>query len=182
VERRSGVEVKVKVEVSLRGTIEVEVPDARTEAVRNLVLPVSLEQFEEVSGVKTYWDTTYVLHARIEVGGVHFPKADLPAGEVPLRPSIHSIMLGMSAHYGVKPEDLKGPGRWYSVSRPRMVAMYMARKMTGASFPLIGKCFGGRDHSTVIHAVRKIETLLLENAELREAVAAVEQFIRRNLS
>jgi chromosomal replication initiator protein len=60
-----------------------------------------------------------------------------------------------------------------------MIAMYLARKLTGASFPEIGSRFGGKDHSTVISAVKKIDSLLAQDANLRSVVAMLESHLRQ---
>jgi chromosomal replication initiator protein len=76
--------------------------------------------------------------------------------------SIDSILDGVARFFSVKPSDLKGPRRTKQVVMPRQIAMYLARKHTGMSLPEIGKRFGGRDHTTVIHAVRKIGKQMAE--------------------
>ncbi len=70
--------------------------------------------------------------------------------------SIDTILDGVARFFNVKPSDLKGPRRTKQVVMPRQIAMYLARKNTGMSLPEIGRRFGGRDHTTVIHAVRKV--------------------------
>jgi chromosomal replication initiator protein len=61
-----------------------------------------------------------------------------------------------------------------------MIAMYLARKLTGSSFPEIGGRFGGKDHSTVISAVKKIERLLAEDSNLRSVVTTLESHLRQH--
>jgi chromosomal replication initiator protein len=60
-----------------------------------------------------------------------------------------------------------------------MIAMYLARKLTGSSFPEIGHRFGGKDHSTVISAVKKIEHLLAQDPNLRSVVTTLESHLRQ---
>ncbi len=60
---------------------------------------------------------------------------------------------------------------------PRQIAMFFARRYTGASFPEIGEKFGGKDHSTVIHAVRKIESLIVDDLAFRNTINAVSRRI-----
>jgi len=86
------------------------------------------------------------------------------------------IIKLVAAHYNVKAGDIKGERRHKAVSQPRQVAMYLTRRYTNLSFPEIGKHFGGRDHSTVMSAVRKVETLLDANdAVVKKAVEILER-------
>jgi len=72
----------------------------------------------------------------------------------------------VSAHYDLKPVDLVSARRAVVVARPRQIAMYLAKQLTQRSLPEIGRRFGGRDHTTVIHAVRTIEALRVKDAEI----------------
>ena len=64
-----------------------------------------------------------------------------------------------------------------SFARPRQVAMYLSKKLTTRSLPEIGRKFGGRDHTTVIHAVKKIEQLKIENSKFDEDINLITQII-----
>ena len=83
------------------------------------------------------------------------------------------------AYFDVKLHDMKGPKRHRAIAHPRMVAMYLARKLTNMSFPEIGGRFGGKDHSTVISAVRKIERLCGEDPTVRSVVGTLEGRLRQ---
>ncbi len=87
--------------------------------------------------------------------------------------NIESIQKEVASFFGVKIQDLKSEKKTKNIALPRQVAMYLTRKYTGASFPEIGEKFGGKDHSTVIHAVRKIEAMIGEDSSLKDAVNAV---------
>lgn len=76
------------------------------------------------------------------------------------RLTVDDIQKAVASHYGVTPADICSKRRTQSVVRPRHVAMYLAKTMTTRSLPDIGRRFGGRDHSTVIHAVNKVTALL----------------------
>jgi len=93
--------------------------------------------------------------------------------------SIEGIQREVATYFDVRIHDLKGPKRLQAVARPRMIAMYLARKLTGASFPEIGSRFGGKDHSTVISAVNKIESLLATDSNLRSVVNTLESHLRQ---
>ena len=83
------------------------------------------------------------------------------------------IMLSVFAvadYYKLTVEVLKGKKRSANIAYPRMVAMYLCRMLTDQSFPRIGQEFGGRDHSTVIHACDKIEEDLKINSQLKEII------------
>src|SRR5690606_19256448 len=87
--------------------------------------------------------------------------------------SIESVQKAVASHFSVRIADLKGPRRHQGISRPRMIAMYLSRKLTGASFPEIGLRFGGKAHSTVINACKRIESIQTEDSDLRATVAAL---------
>jgi chromosomal replication initiator protein len=87
--------------------------------------------------------------------------------------NIESIQKEVANFFGVKIQDLKSERKTKNIALPRQIAMYLIRKYTGASFPEIGEKFGGKDHSTVIHAVRKIEAMIGEDSSLKDAVNAV---------
>jgi chromosomal replication initiator protein len=93
--------------------------------------------------------------------------------------TIESIQREVAAYFDVKLHDLKGPKRHRAIAHPRMVAMFLARKLTNMSFPEIGSRFGGKDHSTVISAVRKIERLCTEDPTVRSVVGTIESHLRQ---
>ena len=80
------------------------------------------------------------------------------------------IVEVVAGHFGVKPSDLKSPKRTKSISFPRQVVMHMARRVTTLSLEEIGDYFGGRDHTTVLYAVQKVDGLLAASDELRGTV------------
>ncbi|VVT21211.1 Chromosomal replication initiator protein DnaA [Sphingomonas sp. EC-HK361] len=86
------------------------------------------------------------------------------------RVTIDEIQKRVSAHFELKPLDLVSARRARAVARPRQIAMYLAKRLTTRSLPEIGRKFGGRDHSTVIHAVRRIEELRDSDREIDAAV------------
>ncbi len=86
------------------------------------------------------------------------------------RVTIEEIQKAVSAHFELKPVDLVSARRARAVARPRQIAMYLAKRLTTRSLPEIGRKFGGRDHSTVIHAVRRIEELRDQDRDVDGAV------------
>lgn len=84
--------------------------------------------------------------------------------------SIDNIQRVVAEYYKIKVSDLHSKRRSRSVARPRQVAMYLAKDLTNHSLPEIGESFGGRDHTTVLHACRKIKELLEEDVDIAEDV------------
>lgn len=94
------------------------------------------------------------------------------------RVTIEEIQKKVAEHYNVKLADMHSPRRARAVARPRQVAMYLAKQLTTRSLPEIGRKFGGRDHTTVIHAVRKIEELRGGDHSLSEDVELLKQLLQ----
>jgi chromosomal replication initiator protein len=93
--------------------------------------------------------------------------------------TIETVQREVASYFDLKLHDLRGPKRHRAVAHPRMVAMYLARKLTKMSYPEIGSRFGGKDHSTVISAVRKIERLCAEDPSVRSVVSTLESHLRQ---
>jgi chromosomal replication initiator protein len=91
--------------------------------------------------------------------------------------TIEQIQRKVSDFFGVKLGDLKAKNRTKTVAFPRQIAMYLARQLTHASLAEVGRAFGGKDHTTVLHAVDKIQTLLQDDPKLRKAVDGLIQGI-----
>ncbi|HUF57220.1 MAG TPA: chromosomal replication initiator protein DnaA [Thermohalobaculum sp.] len=91
--------------------------------------------------------------------------------------TLDEIKRKVAEHYTLRLSDLISARRARQVARPRQVAMYLAKVLTAKSLPEIGRAFGGRDHTTVIHAVRKIEQLSETDSQLAEDV----EFLRRRM-
>ena len=86
------------------------------------------------------------------------------------RVTIDEIQKRVCEHFELKPLDLVSARRARAVARPRQIAMYLAKRLTTRSLPEIGRKFGGRDHSTVIHAVKRVEELRDTDREVDAAV------------
>ncbi len=97
--------------------------------------------------------------------------AEEPPNKPP--PSVDKIQRVVARHYGVTRTDILSQRRTAAVVRPRQVAMYLAKTMTLRSLPEIGRLFGGRDHTTVLHAVRKIDALVKIDLVLADVIAAI---------
>jgi len=92
--------------------------------------------------------------------------------------TIQDIQQRVGEYYGMKTEDFKARKRTKNVAFPRQIAMYLSRELTDHSLPKIGEAFGGRDHTTVIHAHEKISTLLQTDQELYKILQAIREKIK----
>ena len=88
------------------------------------------------------------------------------------------ITQAVSDFYGLSPADIKSSKRNREIALPRQIAMYLTRDMTDLSLPRIGDAFGGRDHTTVMHACDKIGQMLSSDAELKNAIVELRKTIR----
>jgi chromosomal replication initiator protein len=91
--------------------------------------------------------------------------------------TIEQIQRKVAETYGIKLADLKAKNRTKAVAFPRQIAMYLARQLTHASLSEVGRSFGGKDHTTVLHAVDKIQVLLQEDPKLRRTIDGLIQGI-----
>jgi hypothetical protein len=96
----------------------------------------------------------------------------------PSHPSVRDIQLAVCKHYDVKLLDMMSLRRTADIVKPRQVAMYLAKTMTLRSLPDIGRRFGGRDHTTALHAVRKIESLVELDGDIARDVATITANIK----
>ncbi|MBI5718287.1 MAG: chromosomal replication initiator protein DnaA [Burkholderiales bacterium] len=92
--------------------------------------------------------------------------------------SVENIQKTVADFYKIKVADMYSKKRPASIARPRQIAMYLAKDMTKKSLPEIGELFGGRDHTTVLHAVRKIGEERLRNPELNQQLHVLEQSLK----
>ena len=91
--------------------------------------------------------------------------------------TVEEIQRKVSDHYNIRLSDLIGPKRVRTFARPRQIAMYLAKQLTSRSLPEIGRRFGGRDHTTVMHGVRKIEELKQKDGQIADDL----ELLRRSL-
>jgi chromosomal replication initiator protein len=93
--------------------------------------------------------------------------------------TINTIIEAITEYYKVRTPDLKGKSRLREIVLPRQVAMYLAKDLTNLSLKSIGYHFGGRDHSTVIHAIQTVNDLMDTNKEISTAVAKLLKMFRK---
>jgi len=91
--------------------------------------------------------------------------------------TVEEIQRKVSEHYNMRLADMVGPKRHRTIARPRQIAMYLSKQLTSRSLPEIGRRFGGRDHTTVMHAVKRIEELRIQDSQIDEDL----ELLRRSL-
>jgi chromosomal replication initiator protein len=103
--------------------------------------------------------------------------AHLVGSGEPRRVRIEDIQRIVARHYNVSRQELVSNRRTRVIVKPRQIAMYLAKTLTPRSFPEIGRRFGGRDHTTVLHAVRKIEELISGDTKLSHEIELLKRLI-----
>jgi len=92
--------------------------------------------------------------------------------------SVENIQKAVADFYSIKVADMYSKKRPANIARPRQIAMFMAKELTQKSLPEIGELFGGRDHTTVLHAVRKIADERAHNGQLNHEIHVIEQTLK----
>jgi chromosomal replication initiator protein len=98
------------------------------------------------------------------------------AAETNLTPE--EILKAVADYYNLKLEEIRGAGRRKEVVIPRQMAMYLIREMTHASLPEIGQFFDGRDHTTVLYAIQKIQESVDSDPALQQALKGIKERLR----
>ncbi|MBT0957410.1 chromosomal replication initiator protein DnaA [Alphaproteobacteria bacterium KMM 3653] len=91
--------------------------------------------------------------------------------------TVEEIQRAVSEHYNMRLSDMIGPKRHRTIARPRQMAMYLAKQLTSRSLPEIGRRFGGRDHTTVMHAVKRIDELKLADSQLADDLQMLQRML-----
>ena len=91
------------------------------------------------------------------------------------RITIDEIQRKVAEHFNLRLTDMHSARRARNVARPRQIAMYLAKQLTARSLPEIGRKFGGRDHTTVMHAVRKVEELMTDDTQIAQDVDVIRR-------
>lgn len=107
---------------------------------------------------------------------------NLPHAQRNNPPSAEKIQEAVSKFYGIGREDLLTPRRIPGLVQPRQVAMYLTRELTSLSLPQIGKAFGGRNHSTVLYAVRKVANRVHSDPATNDAIHRITTLIHKSLA
>ena len=95
--------------------------------------------------------------------------------------TIDLIQEEVSEFFGLKVEDLKSSRKQKKISQPRQIAMFLSRKYTSSSFPEIGGKFGGKNHSTVVHAVKNIQKKIKQDTHISDAVSNISSQIEKKI-
>jgi chromosomal replication initiator protein len=122
-------------------------------------------------------------HATLTGQPLDIPTAEIAIKDLlrvrePKKVKIEDIQRLVASHYNVSKSDILSSRRTATVVRPRQIAMYLAKSLTPRSLPEIGRRFGGRDHTTVLHAVRKIETLTGSDAALAGEIDLLKRMLQ----
>lgn len=91
--------------------------------------------------------------------------------------TVEEIQRKVAEHYNIRLSDMIGPKRLRIIARPRQIAMYLAKQMTTRSLPDIGRRFGGRDHTTIMHGVKKVEELRAADSQLAEDLDLLKRLL-----
>lgn len=94
------------------------------------------------------------------------------------RISIEDIQKQVASHYNIKVSDMHSARRARQVARPRQVAMYLSKKFTSKSLPEIGRRFGGKDHTTVMHAVKRVEEIIASDHEFSQDIEMLSRLLQ----
>jgi chromosomal replication initiator protein len=92
--------------------------------------------------------------------------------------TIEEIQRKVAEHFNIRLSDMIGPKRVRTIARPRQIAMYLAKQLTSRSLPDIGRRFGGRDHTTIMHGVKKIEELMTSDSQLSDDLQMLKRLLQ----
>ena len=138
------------------------------------------ESGRELEGaINRLYLTWQLMHAPVTLDIAETIIRDLVQGIEPRRIKIEDILRIVSRHYAVSKQDILSDRRHRSVVRPRQVGMYLAKHLTSRSLPEIGRRFGNRDHTTVLHAIRKIDREVGENPRLKDEIEELKRQLNR---
>jgi len=169
-----GMDRELRVRILERRVLEKRAGDPSFELPRDVVELIAdklTDSGRELEGAVTrlyaHWQ---VMRSPINIDVAEGLLRDLVANGEPRRIRIEDILKVVSRHFGVSKNDILSERRHRSVVWPRQIGMYLAKQMTARSLPEIGRRFGDRDHTTVLHAIRKIEAQITANAQLKDEI------------
>ncbi|RMG41156.1 MAG: chromosomal replication initiator protein DnaA [Candidatus Dadabacteria bacterium] len=189
-----GIEERLKTRFSWGLTADLQAPDFETRvailkrkaALEKIQLPADVAQYiaEKISSNVRELEGAFTrLHAISSLQGVPI---SLELAESALKPlvqpkqinvTVDDIKSAVAQHFGIKVSEMVSKRRTKNLSFPRHIAMYLCRKHTTCSYPEIGTHFGGRDHSSVIHAANVVKSKLENVDEVKEHIAKIEQML-----
>jgi chromosomal replication initiator protein len=149
-------------------------------AILKLLADRLTESGRELEGaVNRLYLTWQLTRAPITLDAVEGIIRDLVLGIEPKRIKVEDILRIVSRHFAVSKADILSDRRHRSVVRPRQIGMYLAKQLTSRSLPEIGRRFGNRDHTTVLHAIRKIDKEIGDNPHLKEEIEELKRQLNR---
>ncbi len=151
-----------------------EIPDQVLEYVAQSVVSNGRDLEGAINRLAAGWKYTGQV---VNLNSAEITLRDLVGAREPRRVRIEDIQRIVARHYNVSKADLLSSRRTRTIVRPRQIAMYLAKMLTPRSLPEIGRRFGGRDHTTVLHAVRKIEELISGDRALAEEIELLKRMI-----
>jgi chromosomal replication initiator protein len=138
------------------------------------------ENGRELEGaVNRLYLTWNLMHTQITLDSVETIIRDLVLGVEPRRIKVEDILRIVSRHFAVPKAEILSDRRHRSVVRPRQIGMYLAKQLTSRSLPEIGRRFGNRDHTTVLHAIRKIDKELSGDPRLKDEIEELKRQLNR---
>lgn len=144
--------------------------------VLELIAEKLTESGRELEGAVTrLYAQWHMMHTPITLDSTRAMLGDLVNNGEPRRIRIEDILRIVSRHYGVSRTDLLSERRHRSVVLPRQVGMYLAKQLTARSLPEIGRRFGNRDHTTVLHAIRKIQGCVEADVQLKDEIEELKK-------
>jgi chromosomal replication initiator protein len=151
-----------------------------SEPILKLLADRLTENGRELEGaVNRLYLTWQLTRQPITVEAVEAIIRDLVLGIEPRRIKVEDILRIVSRHFAVSKADILSDRRHRSVVRPRQIGMYLAKQLTSRSLPEIGRRFGNRDHTTVLHAIRKIDKEMGDNPHLKEEIEELKRQLNR---
>jgi len=151
-----------------------DIPEAVLEYVAQSVVSNGRDLEGALNRLVAQWQFT---NHPVTIHSAEITLRDLIGAREPRRVRIEDIQRVVARHYNVSKADLLSSRRTRTIVRPRQIAMYLAKVLTPRSLPEIGRRFGGRDHTTVLHAVRKIEGMIEGDRTLAEEIELLKRLI-----
>lgn len=152
----------------------VDVPETVIEYVAQSVVSNGRDLEGALNRLVAQWQFT---NQPVTMNSAEITLRDLVGASEPRRVKIEDIQKVVSRHYNVSKADLLSSRRTRTIVRPRQIAMYLSKTLTPRSLPEIGRRFGGRDHTTVLHAVRKVEEMMQGDQHLAEEIELLKRMI-----
>ncbi len=152
----------------------IDIPEPILEYVAQSVVSNGRDLEGALNRLVAQWQFTG--HA-VTLASAEITLRDLVGAHEQRRVRIEDIQRVVARHFNVSKADLLSSRRTCTIVRPRQIAMYLAKVLTPRSLPEIGRRFGGRDHTTVLHAVRKIEELISGDKTLAEEIELLKRMI-----